>query len=310
MFKSVLVVGPTGSGKTALAEKFAREKELEIINCDSVQAYKGFDIGTSKPLNSDIKYHLLSCFDPSQRLDAFAYASEAYKISSEIVSNKKLAFFCGGSGLYVNAVVQGSINYAKPAPEAVKQLEQIEDHKEALRAYTSELPEDERRIERLLLHHLSGCPTSTQKSLVDLGPVLVVVLLPERQSLYRRINSRAEEMFENGLLDEARGLLELYGEKAVPFESIGYRHALMILNGEVSEDEGLSILQRDTRRLAKRQLTWWRNQPKKYGWQEVDDLRECINWTTFYKTFECLVPNKSFPVNYLKLNMSFQSADV
>lgn len=274
----VAIVGPTAAGKSALALALAGRLDSEIVNYDSVQIYRGFDVGAGKVPAAErrgIPHHLLDCLDPPQVFTAGDYRREALRVLAELRTRGKLPIFVGGTGLYLRALLLGLFE-GPPRSEA---------HRERLRALAA-------RRGREYLHHLLARldpaaakrmqPRDTQKIIRALEVcllareplsalhargrqrlagyhILKIGLNPDRARLYERINRRVETMFAGGLLEEARALLARPDAGRIkPLQALGYRQACAALRGEMSLAEAIRRTQIMTRRYAKRQLTWFR----------------------------------------------------
>ncbi len=282
----IAVIGPTASGKSELALDVAGRINGEIVNYDSVQLYRGFDIGSAKlPVDErrGIPHHLLDAIDPEAVFTAGEYAREARAVLEELKSQGTIAVLVGGTGLYLSALVRGL--FAGPArdDQLRERLEQTATEKPA--GYLNRLlarldrkaaerihPNDTHKLVRAIeVSLLAGRPISEQwegssKPLVGYQ-VVTLGLSPPRETLYERINARAAAMFESGLIEEVKGLLERgVGRDARPFTSLGYVQCLKHLDGNLSLDEAIEATAKATRRYAKRQLTWFRHREPDARW--------------------------------------------
>lgn len=276
----VVVLGPTGSGKTALSLAIARRFRGEIVNCDSVAMYREFEIGTAKPSaaeRAEIPHHLLDVIEPNAYATAGEYARLARQVLREIEQRGHLPIVSGGTGLYLRALLEGLF----PGPKRLEEL------RERLRARARQRgPEYLHRILRRLDSsaaeriHANDVPKviravevclASRQPISDLWRegrdplrgfrILRLGLSPERSALYRRIDQRAAKMFEAGLIDETRRLLARYGDQTGPLTSLGYRQAVQFLRGELDRGAALSAAQQAHRNYAKRQMTWFRREP-------------------------------------------------
>ena len=277
----VVILGPTGSGKTALSLRLAQEFRGEIVNCDSVAMYREFDIGTAKPSlkeRAQAPHHLLDFVEPTREVTAGEYARQARQVLAEIVSHRRLPIVVGGTGLYLRALLEGL--FAGP--------QRSEELRERLRARVEErgavyLHRILRRLDRVsaekvhpndapkLIRAIEVCLAARQKmsELWQQGRdslkgfrILRLGLDPERGALYERINLRARQMFENGLLEETGKLIEKYGTSARPLASLGYKQAVQLWRREISLTQAIEAAQQAHRNYAKRQMTWFRREPE------------------------------------------------
>ncbi len=274
----IVILGPTGVGKSATAIKLAKEFGSEIINCDSMQVYKAFDIGTDKippDKREGIPHHLLDVIDPSTQFTAADFVALALKAVLEIIKKKKLPLIVGGTGLYLKALIDGLFPGGKSDPKLRRKLEKESQKKglESLRAKLMEVDpvysqkihsNDKVRIIRALEVYLSTKKPLSEhffhtKSSVEDFNIIKIGLKLERQELYKRIEQRTDKMFERGLIQEVEGLLQSgIDESSPPFRALGYKHALQYLRKEIPLEEAISLTKRDTRHYAKRQMTWFK----------------------------------------------------
>lgn len=274
----VLVLGPTGVGKSRTAVGLALKFSGEIINGDSIQVYRGFDIGTDKPAveaRKGVPHHLIDAVEPGVQFTAADFVREALRAAADIAGRGLLPFIVGGTGLYLKALVDGLFPGPGRDPALRAELEAEAREKgldtlfrrleEVDPAYARKIRGHDRiRIIRALeVFRLTGRPLSEHflgtKSPTGQYHVLKIGLQLERDALYRNIDERVERMFERGLLDEVRGLVGRgVREDAPPFRALGYRHVLACLRGEISLDEATALTKLDTRHYAKRQSTWFR----------------------------------------------------
>ena len=291
---AVVVLGPTASGKTALALAIARRFRGEIVNCDSVAMYREFEIGTAKPSpaeRAEVPHRLLDCVDPLADVSAGEYARQARQILREIAlrenalrdspPSRPLPIVSGGTGLYLRALLAGLF----PGPQRSEQLRkrlrqraeklgaehlhrilQRLDSSAANRIHANDVPKVIRAIEVCLLSRGASRPTMTDLWQQGREPlqgfrILRLGLNPERDLLYARINQRAAKMFDDGLIAETERLLAKYGVQARPLAALGYKQALQFLRGEVDRESALAAAQQAHRNYAKRQMTWFRREP-------------------------------------------------
>lgn len=271
----LVIAGPTAAGKSALAMKLAERVPVEIINGDSVQLYRGFDIGSAKPDKAEqalVPHHLISTVDPTEKLTAYRYMNLARKAAKDIDFRGKLPVLAGGSPFFIDAAING-LDTMAPADMAYRKvLRRYADiyGVEALynRLYSLD-PEatsgisqnDFMRISRRLeiLRAIPGNWADLPRTATPVNmKVVKAVLDPERPELHRRIQLRVDEMLKAGFIEEVEKLLSRWPHDSPAFYSIGYRQIVEYLRGSVTLEQAREVICRDTRRLAKRQMTWFR----------------------------------------------------
>lgn len=275
----VLVLGPTGSGKSEAALRIAETFSGEIVNADSVQLYRGFDVGSAKVPPAErrgIAHHLIDVLDPDEVCSAGEYARRARAALRDISARGHLPVVTGGTGFYVRALLDGL--FAGPArddelrAELVRREEQrpgflrralrLYDAAAALRIHPNDRNKTIRALEVCLLARrpMTEMFAAGRDPLTGYAP-LKIALDPPREELYGKLDARTAEMFDHGLIDEVRGLLARgVTPAAKPFEAIGYKQALRYTRGEMTREEALEEMRRDTRRYSKRQITWLRRE--------------------------------------------------
>jgi tRNA dimethylallyltransferase len=266
-------LGPTGSGKSELALSVAEAVRGEIVNFDSVQVYRSLDVGSAKlPFHErrNIPHHLLDIVDPTDELTAGSYARAARAVLTDLELRGKPAILVGGTGFYLRALLSGLspaparnetlrlrlVGVAERRPNAPHRFLRTLDREAAKRIHPNDLQKIIRGIE-LAGQNISDLPREGLQG----KPVLKLGLNPERKLLYDRLNTRSTRLFEHGLLEETRALLE----RGVPISSkvfgiLGYRQALQVLTGQIGKAEALLDYQTKTRQYAKRQMTWFRKE--------------------------------------------------
>lgn len=285
----LVVVGPTASGKTALAIRLAEELQTEIISADSMQFYRGMEIGSGAPTPEQlerVKHHFIGFLDPSDDFSAGAFEVEARAVSADLNARGKVAVVVGGSGLYVSALIDGlfdgpgkdesirrELHEQAEAPGGVERLFKRLQEVDADYARTINANDLRRVVRALEVHALTGTPLSVlhrehRESTESLDAVQVALDWP-REALYARIEARVDDMLERGLVDEVRRLLdEGHAADIQRLRSLGYREIAAHLRGEMSLDEAVELMKRNTRRFAKRQMTWFRGD-NRIHWIEV-----------------------------------------
>jgi tRNA dimethylallyltransferase len=286
----VIVLGATATGKSATAILLAEEFDGEIINCDSMQVYKGFDIGTDKISSGrrkNITHHLLDIADASIQFTAADFVKHTLKAIRLIRENRRLPIIAGGTGLYLTALCKGLFPEGEKDPAVRKQLEQQAKDKglaflrESLLkvdpVYAKKIGErDKIRIIRALEVYLTtkkpiSAHFDSTRSFVSDFFLLKIGLTLERSVLYKKIENRVDRMFEKGIVEEVRCLLaDGVRPDSPPFRALGYRQVLDHLNGKISIEEAIDLTKKETRHYAKRQMTWFRK-IEGIRWFEADD---------------------------------------
>ena len=278
----VVVLGPTASGKTALSLALAERFHGEIVNCDSVAMYRGFDIGTAKPTASErarAPHHLLDYVEPTNHITAGDYARQARQVLEEIKAREHLPIVVGGTGLYLRALLEGIFPGPQRSEELRERLRECVEQRGSSYLHRILRRLDRAAAERIhandtpkLIRAIEVCLTSRQK-MTELWQrqgrdtlhgfrILRLGLDPDRQALYERVNRRAQQMFDAGLVEETKGLLEGYGDGVSPLSSLGYKQAVQFLRGELTREQALQAAQQAHRNYAKRQMTWFRREPE------------------------------------------------
>jgi tRNA dimethylallyltransferase len=276
--KIVIICGPTASGKSALALQLAHVLDAEIVNADSMQVYRGLDIGTAKPTltqQMEIRHHLIDIIEPDQPFSAADFAIAADAAIRDIVSRGKRVIVVGGTGLYIRALIHGLVDSPGGTGE-LRQALQVEAGNIGNEAMLQQLrlvdpglaatlhPNNLVRIIRALeVYRLTGIPLSRyQQEHAFTGrryETLQICISVDRALLYTRIENRVEQMLAAGLIDEVRNLLSGgYGRDLKSMRSIGYKEVAAFLSGDCSAEEASRLIKRNTRHYAKRQLTWFK----------------------------------------------------
>ena len=290
---AVLILGPTGSGKTALSLALGEQLGGEIISCDSVAVYRGMDLGTAKPTPEErarLPHHLIDVANPDEPFTAGAYCRAARAALVEIAHRGRLPIVTGGTGLYLRALTDGL--FAGPERQEDLRLRlrgSSQRHTEgwlhrllsrldpptATRIHANDTSKLIRAIEVCLAARKPMSEVMSRDPLTGFR-LLRIGLNPPRQALYNRLNRRATEMFEAGLVEETRALLDRYGPvKAL--DSLGYRQALAVLRGELTLPQAIASAQQGHRNYAKRQLTWYRREPDVHWIAAFGDEAETLS---------------------------------
>jgi tRNA dimethylallyltransferase len=276
--KVVVITGPTACGKTSLGVDLALSLDGEIINADSMQVYRGMNVGTAKPTieeQKSITHHLFDVVDPDEEFNAAIYRIKALGVINDICSRGKNCFVVGGTGLYIRSLLEGIFDCPPVDPELRESLRRqcrsqgpriLHERLKGMDPEYAEKvhPNDSVRIIRAfeIIHLTNRFPSDLikQHSFNERpSDALKLCISVDREELYRRINKRSEAMVKAGLVEETEQLLRKgYSPDLKPMKAIGYRHMVKYLKGDWSLEEATRNLQGDTRRYAKRQLTWFR----------------------------------------------------
>jgi tRNA dimethylallyltransferase len=277
----VVILGPTASGKSALAVTLAERFSGEIVSCDSVAVYRHFEIGTAKPSREDrsrVPHHLIDVAEPTEGFTAGEYARQARSALNTITERGHLPIVVGGTGLYLRALLEGLF----PGPQRSDELrERLRarvsergngylhrllyrlDRASAAKIHANDVPKLIRAIEVCMATRSPMSELWRQRDPLCGFRILRVGLNPPRENLYDRINQRAAQMFDDGLSEETQSLLHRFGEEraVTPIHSLGYKQALQHLRGELTREQAVAAAQQGHRNYAKRQMTWFRREP-------------------------------------------------
>lgn len=294
--KVIVICGPTASGKTALSIELAKKINGEIISSDSMQIYKYMDIGTAKPNEEEmqnIKHYLLDFVEPNQRYSVAEFKKDAEKAIEEILAKGKTPIIVGGTGLYVDSLIYGieyndiklDASYRKELEERVKKegLEKLynEAKKIDFEAIQKINPNDKKRILRILeIYKATGKNKTEQEAESRKNGVKydykVFAIQLDRDILYERINKRVDIMLEQGLIQEVEQLVKKYKEFPTAMQGIGYKEVLEYLQGIITKEEMIEKIKMETRRYAKRQITWFKKN-KQTIWIGPKDLQRILD---------------------------------
>ena len=298
----IAVAGPTASGKSSLALAICEEFAGELISCDSMQIYRRMDIGTAKPTHEEmahVPHHLIDICEPDEDFSAATFAEVATKAIANVLTREKLPVLCGGTGLYLDSVLKG-VDYGEMEPDLAYRAEMqayaeengakaLHDKLKALDPEAAEAihPNNIKRVVRALeIIHLSGMTkTEWDKQAIrretPYRETVIALDYRDRETLYRRIEMRVDQMFEMGLVEEARALYDAgyLAPDTTAGGAIGYKELLGYLRGEMTLDEAKDTLKTATRHYAKRQLTWLRKNPSVH-WFYPDDYTSQADFTS------------------------------
>ena len=275
----IVICGPTASGKTSLGIKLAKKIEGEIVSCDSMQIYKDMTIGTAKPTDEErkeAKHYLVDFVMPNERYSVSEYKKDAEYTIEQIIKSGKKPIIVGGTGLYLNSLVYGidypnietDLNYRQELEDRVNKegLENLykEANKIDGKAMEKISSNDKKRILRILeIYHSTGkTKTQLEEDSRKNGPKYdykIFVLNMDREKLYDRINKRVDIMIEDGLIDEVKQLLKKYKEFPTAMQGLGYKEVVEYLENKLTKVEMIEKIKQETRRYAKRQITWFKS---------------------------------------------------
>lgn len=289
-----IIVGPTGIGKTSVSISLAKALDGEIVSADSMQIYKYMNIGTAKIQNEemkDIPHYLVDFVNPDVDFTVSNYKRNAKKIISEINSREKLPIVVGGTGLYINSLIY-DLNFTKViSNEKLRiKLENMADEfgnkflhnrlKEIDPKSAEKIHKNDRKrvIRAIEIYEVTGKPMSLHnkdfRKPNDEYNLTMIGLNMDRKKLYEKINKRVNIMIEKGLIEEVKGLLKMgYNKDLISLEGIGYKEIIMYLEDDISLDESIELIKKNSRNYAKRQLTWFRRN-EKVNWLDLDDFSD------------------------------------
>lgn len=268
----IAIAGPTAVGKTALSIALAKALDGEIISCDSMQIYRGMDIGTAKPTKAEmaeVPHHMIDVADPADNYSCADYAKEASLILADILARGKTPIFCGGTGLYLESVLYEGAYSSPEADEALRQelwAKSAEENHAALMQIDPESacaihPNNRKRVIRALEIYLVSGKTKTEwdkentRGTLRAGAEIYVLTSSDREALYRRIDTRVDLMLDAGLLEEVKNLA--LDPATTAGQAIGYKELNGYFAGQATLDEAVDKIKQASRNYAKRQLTWW-----------------------------------------------------
>lgn len=294
MQKVIVICGPTASGKTNLSIELAKKIGGEIVSCDSMQIYKDMTIGTAKPTIEEmqgIKHYMIDCVSPDVRYSVADYKKDATRSIQEIIEKGKVPIVVGGTGLYLESLIYGiDYNEIKVDLDYREKLEKLleTDGLDKIYNMAKEIDEkamekisrnDKKRIFRVLeIYHSTG-KTKTQLEIESRknGPEYNYILFGitmDREKLYDRINKRVDLMIDNGLIEEVQNLIVKYNYFPTAMQGLGYKEVIQYINGDLTKDEMIDKIKQETRRYAKRQLTWFRKYKEIIWLSGMDDVNK------------------------------------
>ena len=276
--KVIVICGPTASGKTSVSIELAKKIKGEIVSADSMQIYEDMDIGTAKPTKEEmegIKHYLIGNVSPTIRYSVASYKKDAINAINEIIEKGKTPIVVGGTGLYVDSLISGidyddieiDLNYRDELEKQVDKFGLECLYEKACKIDPQAMEKisknDKKRIFRVLEIFNATGKTKTMQEIESREKdnpydFKVFAINMDREKLYERINKRVDIMIENGLVDEVKNLINKYDELPTAIQGLGYKEVVLYLNNEISYDEMIEKIKQETRRYAKRQLTWFR----------------------------------------------------
>ncbi len=295
--KVIVICGPTASGKTSLSIELAKQINGEIISADSMQIYKDMDIGTAKPSTEEmqgIKHYLLDFVPPEERYSVAQYKIDAKKAIKEILEKGKVPIIVGGTGLYVDSLIyEIEYNDIKLDEEYRKKLEEIAE-KQGLEVLYKKAQEidpqamqkisanDKKRIMRVIEIYKATGKTKTEQEIESRKKPVeydykVFAINWERETLYQRINKRVDIMLEQGLIEEVKSILKKYQKFPTAMQGLGYKEVVDYLDGKYTKEEMIEKIKMETRRYAKRQLTWFRKNKQTTWLEGTNEIQNNIN---------------------------------
>ena len=289
----IVICGPTASGKTSLSIELAKKINGEIISCDSMQIYKDMDIGTAKPTEEEmqgIKHHLIGFISPDERYSVADFKRDAKEKIKEILNKGKKPIIVGGTGLYVDSLIyeieypniEFDEQYRKRLEEEAEQsgLEKLYIQAEKIdpEAIKKISPNDKKRILRILeIYHATGKNKTEQEKESRKKEVEydyhVYALNWEREKLYERINKRVDIMIEEGLIPEVENIYKKYEKFPTAMQGLGYKEVVEFLEGKTTKEEMIEKIKQETRRYAKRQITWFKKN-KQTIWLNAEEKKQ------------------------------------
>ncbi len=296
--KVIVILGPTASGKTALSIELAKKINGEIVSCDSMQIYKDMTIGTAKPTIEEqkgIKHYLIDFVEPNVRYTVSDYKNDAKKAITEILANGKRPIVTGGTGLYADSLIY-EIDYPEiqTDKEYRKELEAISEKEGLIKLYKKACEidpkamekiseNDQKRILRVLeIYHDTGktkteIEIESRKNDIPYDYYVYAINIP-REILYKRIEARVDSMIKLGLIDEVKELLNKYSEFPTAMQSIGYKEIREFLNGNMTKEEAIDTIKKESRHYAKRQMTWFRKNKNIIWLDGLKDQQYNVNY--------------------------------
>lgn len=295
--KVIVICGPTASGKTKLSIELAKKVDGEIVSCDSMQIYQDMTIGTAKPTKEEmqgIPHYLIDCVSPTSRYSVADYQKDALKAIGEILAKGKVPIVVGGTGLYINALITGieyheieeDLSYRDELEKLLEEqgLEELYQQAQKIDPEAMQIisKNDKKRIFRVLeIYHATG-KTKTQIEIESrqkdpLYEYILFGIQMEREKLYERINLRVDLMMQDGLIQEVESITKKYDVFPTAMQGLGYKEVVAYFNHDMEKEEMIETIKRETRRYAKRQMTWFKRYKDITWLNGADDVQNNIN---------------------------------
>ncbi len=292
-----VLTGPTGAGKTSLAFKFMdRHPGLEMISADSRQIYRNLNIGTDKPTPEEISrysIHLVDCVEPGDRFTAFDFVEQANRLIGEILDRGRLPLVCGGTGLYIKSLAEGIVEIPDgdfgirddlekvaetDGPETLHEKLKNIDPIEAYKVHPNNVKKVIRALEIYYLTGKSKSEIMAVGSYKNIYEFKIICYLPPREHLYEKINSRVDLMLECGLRDEIEMLINMgLKDQVRQINVIGYNELFEFMDGHLSFDEAMNLVKQNSRRFAKRQITWLKSMQNIQFCDKPEGVLDCLS---------------------------------
>ena len=296
--KVIVIVGPTASGKTALSIELAKRINGEIVSCDSMQIYRDMNIGSAKPTVEEmqgIKHYMIDIVNPDERFSVAEYKKQAELAIEEILQKGKVPIVIGGTGLYADSLIYGieykQIEFDEEYRNQLEEMAKSENGLEGLYKRAKEIdsiaikkisPNDKKRIIRILeIYHSTGKTKTEQEEESRKNPVKydyrVFALDMDREILYDRINKRVDIMIDSGLIEEVKEILKKYKNFPTAMQGLGYKEVVEYIENKLTKQEMIDKIKQETRRYAKRQLTWFRKNKQTIWLDGLNNLQDNVN---------------------------------
>lgn len=290
----IVIVGPTASGKTSISIELAKKINSEIVSADSMQIYREMDIGTAKPTEeekSGIKHYMIDIVNPDEIFNVSKYKMMAEKAINDIIEKGKTPIVVGGTGLYISTLIngieftniEGDVEYRDMLKQYAKEqgIEKLHSKLEKIDPEAAKVinKENVRRVIRALEIYKITKKTKTQLDKESIKEVKydykIFGLMWDREKLYQRINKRVDIMINDGLIEEVRNLIQKYTLSSTAIQGLGYKEVIEYINGQVTYEQMIEKLKMETRRYAKRQMTWFKRD-KRINWISAENSLDSI----------------------------------